>query len=323
VDVGAQIARKWYDEDGVRAVIDVPNSAIGIAVHNLAREKGRIALLAGTLASDVTNQLCSPNTVQLALDTYAMGTILARSLIADGAKTWFFVTADFAFGSALQADATAAIVKGGGKVLGEAKHPINNSDFSSFLLTAQASGADVIAFANSAGDTANSLKQAGEFGMLGGKQKIAVFLMYETNIQALGLAMAQGVYAPIWTYWDTDDTTRAWSRQFFSRIKAMPTAAQTGSYSGTLHYLKAVRAAGTDATPAVMEAMRAMPIEDAFIRGGRLRADGRVLKDVWLGRIKSPSQSKADWDFIEILRTIPADQAFRPASESKCQALRI
>jgi branched-chain amino acid transport system substrate-binding protein len=322
VDVGAQIARKWFDEDDVRAIIDVPNSAIGISVHNLAREKDRIALLSGTFSSDVTNQLCSPNTVQFGLDTYAMGTSLARSLMADGAKSWFFITADFAFGAALRADATAAIVAGGGRVVGEAKHPVNTSDFSSFLLTAQASGADVIAFANSAGDTANSLKQAAEFGLLAGRQKIAVFLMFDTNIKALGLGMIQGTYAPIWTYWDTDDRTRAWSQQFFARIKAMPTSSQTGCYSGTLHYLKSVAAAGGGDTGAVMEKMRALPIYDAFIRDGRLRADGRVLKNVALGRVKTPAQSKGDWDFIEILQEIPADRAFRPASESQCILLR-
>ena len=218
VDVGTQIARKWFDEDGVLAIIDVPNSAIGIGVHNLARDKGRIALLAGTFASDVTNQLCSPNTVQMGLDTYAMGHVLARSLLADGARTWFFITADFAFGAALQADATDAIVKGGGTVVGAAKHPPITSDFSSFLLEAQSSGADVIAFANSAGDTTNSLKQAAEFGLVGGKQKLAVFLMFETVIKTVGLQATQGVYAPIWSYWDTDDRTRAWSKAFFGKI---------------------------------------------------------------------------------------------------------
>jgi branched-chain amino acid transport system substrate-binding protein len=251
-----------------------------------------------------------------------MGTSLVRSLAREGAKTWFFLTADFAFGTALQADATAAILAGGGKVLGAAKHPVNTRDFSSFLLTAQASGADVIGFANSAGDTANSLKQASEFGMLTGRQRIAVFLMFDTNIKAIGLGATQGTYAPIWSYWDTDERTRAWSKAFFSRIRAMPTSAQSGCYSATLHYLKAVRAAGTDETAAVMGAMRALPIEDAFIRGGRLRADGRVLKDLMLGRVKSPAASRGEWDFIEILQTIPAEQAFRPAAESRCPALR-
>ncbi len=322
VDVGTQIARKWFDEDGVQAIIDVPNSAIGIGVHNLAREKGRIALLAGTFASDVTNQLCSPNTVQMGLDTYAMGHVLAKSLLAEGAKTWFFITADFAFGAALQADATEAILKGGGKVVGAVKHPLMASDYSSFLLEAQNSGADVIAFANSAGDTTSSLKQAAEFGLVGGKQKLAVFLMFETNIKAVGLQATQGVYAPIWSYWDTDDRTRAWSQAFFGKIGAMPTVAQTGSYSGTLHYLKAVAASGSADTQTVMQTMRKLPVEDAFVRNGRLRADGRVVKDIALGRIKSPAQSTRDWDFIEILKTVPGDESFRPVSESRCALLR-
>ena len=322
VDIGTQIARKWFDEDGVQAVVDVPNSAIGIGVHNLARDKGRIALLAGTYASDVTNQLCSPNTVQMGLDTYAMGHVLAQSLLAEGAKTWFFITADFAFGAALQADATDAITRGGGTVVGAVKPPLMASDFSSFLLQAQASGADVIAFANSAGDTTNSLKQAAEFGLVGGKQKLGVFLMFETNIKAVGLQATQGTYAPLWSYWDTDDKTRAWSKAFFAKIGAMPTQAQTGSYSGTLHYLKAVAAAGTTDTAAVMDKMRSLPIDDAFIRNGRLRADGRVVKDLALGRVKTPAQSTGDWDFIEIVKTIPGDQCFRPASESRCTLLR-
>ncbi len=322
VDLGVQIARKWFDEDGVRAVIDVPNSAIGIGVHNLARDKDRIALLSGTFSSDVTNALCSPNTAQFGLDTYAMGSVLATALLADGARSWFFITADFAFGTALEADATVAVRKGGGTVLGSIKHPIATSDFSSYLLQAQSSGADVIAFANSAGDTVNSIKQAAEFGLVGGRQKLAALLMFETNIHAIGLAAAGGVYATIWSYWDTDDMTRSWSRQFFSKVGAMPTMAQTGSYSGTLHYLKAVQAAGTLDTAAVMDRMRALPVEDAFVRGGVLRADGRVVKDVALGRIKTPTESKREWDYVALLRAVPGSQAFRPVADSRCPLLR-
>ena len=322
VDIGTEIARKWFDQDGVLAIIDVPNSAIGIGVHNLARDKNRIALLGGTFSSDVTNTLCSPNTAQFGLDTYAMGNVLATALRADGALSWFFITADFAFGTALQADATAAIQKGGGTVLGSVRHPVATTDFSSYLLQAQSSGADVIAFANSAGDTVNSIKQAAEFGLTGGRQKLAALLMFETNIHAIGLQAAGGVYAAVWSYWDTDDRTRAWSRRFFQRIGAMPTMAQTGSYSGTLHYLKAVQAAGTFDTSAVMDRMRALPVEDTFVRNGVLRADGRVVKDVWLGRIKTASESKAEWDYVELLQTVPGSQAFRSVADSRCPLLR-
>lgn len=322
VDVGTQIARKWFDQDGVLAIIDVPNSAIGIGVHNLARDKDRIALLGGTFSSDVTNTLCSPNTAQFGLDTYAMGNVLATALRADGARSWFFITADFAFGTALQADATAAIQKGGGTVLGSVRHPIATTDFSSYLLQAQSSGADVIAFANSAGDTVNSIKQAAEFGLTGGKQKLAALLMFETNVHAIGLQAAGGVYAAVWSYWDADDQTRAWSRHFLQKVGAMPTMAQTGSYSGTLHYLKAVQAAGTLDTLAVMDRMRALPVEDTFVRNGVLRADGRVVKDVWLGRIKTASESKGEWDYVELLQAVPGSQAFRPVADSRCPLLR-
>lgn len=322
VDLGTQIARKWFDEDNVQAIVDVPNSAIGIGVHTLARERNRIALLAGTFASDVSNQLCSNNTVQIGLDTFAMGHVVARALLAGGAKTWFFVTADFAFGNALQADATDAIEAGGGKVLGSVKHPLMASDFSSFLLAAQNSGADVIAFANSAGDTVNSLKQAAEFGLGGDKQKIAVFLMFDTNIKALGLPVAQGTFAPIWSYWDADDRSRHWSRAFQKAVGTMPTLAQTGSYSGVLHYLKAVQQAGTIEAGPVMAAMRAMAVDDAFVRNGRVRPDGKMVKDISLGQVKTPAQSKEEWDFIRLLATVPADQAFRSAAASRCPAMR-
>jgi branched-chain amino acid transport system substrate-binding protein len=318
VDIGSQIARKWFDEDGVLAIADVPNSAIGIAVHNLARDKRGIALLSGTFSSDVTNQLCSPFTAQFALDTYSLANVAAAAISAEGARSWFFITADFAFGHALEADATAAITKLGGTVLGSVKHPVNNPDFSSFLVRAQASKADVIAIANSASDTVNCIKQAAEFGLVGGPQKIAALLLFLSDIHAVGLKVAQGIYCTTGAYWDLDDRSRAWAAEFYQKLNAMPTDTQAGTYSSVLHYLQAMRAAGIDNPEAVMAKMRELPIDDAFIRGGKLRADGRVIEDLYLTRVKTPSQSTRPWDYLSIQRKIAGDNAFRPLADSKC-----
>jgi branched-chain amino acid transport system substrate-binding protein len=318
VDIGSQIARKWFDEDGVHAIADVPNSAVGMAVHNLARDKRGIALLSGTFSSDVTNQLCSPFTAQFALDTYSLANVAASAITAEGARSWFFITADFAFGHALEADATAAITKLGGKILGSVKHPVNNPDFSSFLVRAQASKADVIAIANSAGDTVNCIKQAAEFGIVGSQQKMAALLLFISDIHSVGLKVAQGIYCTTGAYWDLDDKTRAWGAEFYKKANAMPTDTQAGTYSGILHYLKAMRAAGTDNPEAVMAKMRELPIEDAFIRGGKLRPDGRVIEDLYLTRVKTPEQSKQPWDYLSIQRKIGGENAFRPVSDSKC-----
>jgi branched-chain amino acid transport system substrate-binding protein len=321
-DVGLQIVNNWFDNGKVDAVADIPNSGIAIAVHNLVRQRNKIALLSGPGASSLTDELCSPNTVHFTYDTYALSKVTASAVIREGGKSWFFITADYAFGQQLEKDATRFIDALGGKVLGGVRHPTNTADFSSFILQAQNSSADVVAFANAGQDTDNSIKQAGEFGLVRGGQKLVGLLMFETDIHAVGLAAAQGTYMTTASYWNVDDKTRAWSRRFFERTRIMPTMIHTGVYGSVLHYLKAIQAAGTDDPAKVMEKMRELPIEDTFVHKGRLREDGRVIRDMYLARVKKPSESKEPWDYLDIVSTIKGDDAFRPLAESKCPLLR-
>jgi branched-chain amino acid transport system substrate-binding protein len=299
-DVGSEIARDWFGDQNVHSIIDVPNSSIGIAVHNLARDKNRIALLSRTFVSETTGRLSSLNTAQFALETYALGGVTASALMADGARSFFFVTADFAFGHSRQAETSAAVLAGGGRIIGSVVHPPGTTEFASYLLQAQSSGADVIAFANSAADTVNSIKQAAEFGVMASRQKVAALLLFETDIHAIGLQTTQGVYAALATCWDLDDRTRALSHRFFEVVKAMPTMTQTGSYSGALHYLRSVSVAGTDQPKAVIQKMRELPIDDAFLRGAWLRADGRVIEDAFLAQVKKQAESSGSWDLLRI-----------------------
>lgn len=321
-DVGVQIARNWFDAGKVDAVVDIPNSAIAIAVHNLARDRNRIALLSGPGASTLTDELCSPNTVHFTYDTYALSKVTASAVVAGGGKSWFFITADYAFGNQLEQDATRFIKASGGTVLGSVRHPTNTADFSSFALQAQSSKAEVVAFANAGQDTDNSIKQAGEFGLVKGGQKLVGLLMFDTDVHAIGLEAAQGTYLTTASYWNMDDKTRAWSKKFFERTKVMPTMIQTGVYGSVLHYLKAIKAAGTDDPAQVMAKMRELPIEDTFVHGGKLREDGRVIRDMYLARVKKPSESKEPWDYLDIVKTVKGDDAFRPVSESKCSLLK-
>lgn len=321
-DVGVQIARNWFDAGKVDAIADIPNSAIAIAVHNLARERNRIALLSGPGASSITDDLCSPNTVQFTYDTYALSKVTASAVIAEGGKSWFFITADYAFGNQLEQDATRFIKAAGGTVRGSVRHPTNTADFSSFALQAQSSKAEVVAFANAGQDTDNSIKQSGEFGLVKGGQKLVGLLMFDTDVHAIGLEAAQGTYLTTASYWNMDDKTRAWSKKFFARTNVMPTMIQTGVYGSVLHYLKAIKAAGTDDPAKVMAAMRELPIEDTFVHGGKLREDGRVIRDMYLARVKKPSESKEPWDYLDIVKTVKGEDAFRPVSESKCPLLK-
>jgi branched-chain amino acid transport system substrate-binding protein len=321
-DVGIQIARNWFDAGKVDAVVDIPNSAIAIAVHNLAKERNRIALLSGPGASTLTDELCSPNTVHFTYDTYALSKVTASAVVAGGGKSWFFITADYAFGNQLEQDATRFIKASGGTVLGSVRHPTNTADFSSFALQAQSSKAEVVAFANAGQDTDNSIKQSGEFGLVKGGQKLVGLLMFDTDVHAIGLEAAQGTYLTTASYWNMDEKTRAWSKKFFERTKVMPTMIQTGVYGSVLHYLKAIKAAGTDDPAKVMAKMRELPIEDTFVHGGKLREDGRVIRDMYLARVKKPSESKEPWDYLDIVKTVKGDDAFRPVSESKCPLLK-
>ncbi|OYU88600.1 MAG: ABC transporter permease [Bradyrhizobiaceae bacterium PARB1] len=321
-DVGVQIARNWFDNGKVDAVVDIPNSAIAIAVHNLARERNRIALLSGPGSSALTDELCSPNTVQFTYDTYALSKVTASAVVAEGGKSWYFITADYAFGSQLENDATRFIKASGGTVVGGVRHPTNTADFSSFALQAQNSKANVVAFANAGQDTDNSIKQAGEFGLVKGGQKLVGLLMFDTDVHAIGLDAAQGTYLTTASYWNMDDRTRAWSKKFFAKTNVMPTMIQTGVYGSVLHYLKAIKAAGTDDPAKVMAKMRELPIEDTFVHGGKLREDGRVIRDMYLAKVKKPSESKEPWDYLDIVKTVKGEDAYRPVSESKCPLLK-
>jgi branched-chain amino acid transport system substrate-binding protein len=321
-DVGTQIVRDWFDNGKVDAVADIPNSGVAIAVHNMVRERNKIALLSGPGASSLTNELCSPNTVHFTYDTYALSKVTASAVIKEGGKSWFFVTADYAFGHQLEADATHFIKEQGGAVLGSVRHPTNTADFSSFALQAQSSMADVVAFANAGQDTDNAIKQSGEFGLVQGRQKLVGLLMFDTDVHAIGLQSAQGTYMTTASYWNMDDNTRVWSRKFYERAKVMPTMIHTGVYGSVLHYLKAIRASGTDDPAKVMAKMRELPIEDVFVHGGKLREDGRVIRNMYLAKVKTPTQSKEPWDYLEIVKTAKGEDAFRPVAESKCPLLR-
>ena len=321
-DVGVQIARNWFDNGKVDAVVDIPNSAIAIAVHNLARERNRIALLSGPGSSALTDELRSPNTVQFTYDTYALSKVTASAVIAEGGKSWYFITADYAFGSQLENDATRFIKASGGTVVGGVRHPTNTADFSSFALQAQNSKANVVAFANAGQDTDNSIKQAGEFGLVKGGQKLVGLLMFDTDVHAIGLDAAQGTYLTTASYWNMNEKTRAWSKKFFAKTNVMPTMIQTGVYGAVLHYLKGIAAAGTDDSAKVMAKMRELPIEDTFVHGGKLREDGRVIRDMYLAKVKKPSESKEPWDYLDIVKTVKGEDAYRPVSESKCPLLK-
>jgi branched-chain amino acid transport system substrate-binding protein len=321
-DVGVQIAREWFDNGKVDAVVDIPNSGIAIAVHNMAKERNKIALLSGPGASSLTNELCSPNTVHFTYDTYALSKVTTSAVLAEGGKSWFFVTADYAFGHQLEKDATDFIKQLGGTVLGGVRHPTNTADFSSFALQAQNSKANVVAFANAGQDTDNAIKQSGEFGLVQGGQKLVGLLMFDTDVHAIGLQGAQGTYMTTASYWNMNDKTRAWSKKFFAKTNVMPTMIQTGVYGSVLHYLKAIKAAGTDDSAKVMAKMRELPIVDTLVDGGKLRAFGRVIRDMFLARVKNPSESKEPWDYLDIVKTVKGEDAFRPVSESKCPLLK-
>lgn len=319
-EIGANIARRWFDRDGVLMITDLTNSAVALAVQNVAKEKKRIDLVTSTATTALTNEACSPYGVHWTFDSYALSVGTAKTLVQQGGKTWYFITADYTFGYNLQDNATRVITALGGKVLGTAKAPLNTTDFSSQLLEAQSSGAEVIGLANSGADTANSVKQAAEFRITK-KQKLAAFLPFITDIKAMGLDNAQGLVLTTAFYWDMDNGKRAWSERFFKRNGTMPTQVHAGTYSAVLHYLKAVKAAGSTDADAVMEKMRALPVDDVAFKG-TIRADGQMIHDMYLAEVKTPAESKRDWDFYKIIKTIPGDQAFTPAAESKCPLLR-
>ncbi len=322
-DIGVAIARRWLDVEGVDMIVDVPNSAVALGVADIVREKNRVFIGSGAGTAALTGAKCSPNTVHWTYDTWANGHALARGVLEAGGKTWFFITADYAFGHDLEKQATDEVLASGGKVIGTVRHPIGNSDFSSYLLQAQASGAQVVALANAGGDTVNTIKQAAEFN-LRAKQRLVSLIFDLQAVPALGLKAAQGLTAINAFYWDMNDQTHEWSRRYQARHpkKMMPNHMQAGVYSGTLHYLKAVEKVGSASDgKAVVDAMKAMPTNDPLFGTGKIRADGRKLHPMYLLEVKTPEESKSEWDVFKVVGTIPADKAFRPLEEGGCPLL--
>ena len=316
-DVGAQKAREWFDQQGVDMITDALNSAVAIAVSKVAGEKKRVLIDVGAASTRLTNEDCNPYTVHYAYDTYALANGTGNAIVKQGGKSWFFLTADYAFGHSLEKDTAEVVKAGGGTVAGTVRHPLNASDFSSFLLQAQSSKAQIVGLANAGGDTINSIKAANEFGITK-NQKLAGLLVFITDIHALGLNTTQGMYLTDGWYWDKDEETRKFGRRFFEKMKKMPTMIHAGVYSATLTYLKAIQATGTDNADAVMAQMKKMKINDVFAKNGYVRADGRMVHDMYLMEVKKPSESKYPWDYYNIKATIPAEQAFQPLALSRC-----
>ncbi len=321
-DVGAGIARRWFDTEGVDVIVGVPNSSVALAIQSIAKDKKRLVLYSGAGTTALTNEQCSPYGVHWTYDTYGVSRGTASAVVKSGGDTWFIVASDYAFGHQLQKDTTDVVEANGGKVLGAVRHPLNSGDFASYLLQAQASGAKVIGLANAGGDTTNAIKQAGEFGLTQAGQSLAALLLFINDVHSLGLKTAQGTYLTVASYWDMDDATRAWSKKFKDRVGAMPSMLQAGVYGSVVHYLKAVKAAGTDDADKVMAEMRKTPINDVFTRDAYIREDGRVVRDMYLAKVKSPAESKYDWDYFEIVRKIPAAEIVWPLSESKCPLVK-
>ena len=317
-DIGVAIARRWFEAGNVDMAIGFDNSAVALAVEQLAAEKNRIAIAGAVGSTAFTGKSCTPTEASWVHDSYALTTSLAKSIVAEGLDTWFFITVDYAFGHSLEADATSAVRAAGGKVLGSVRHPLNTSDFGSYLLQAQASGAKVVAFANSGGDMINAIKQGNEFG-LAKKQTMVSLLVFISDVHSMELQAAQGLKFVTAFYWDRNEETRAWSKRFFERHGRMPTMAQAGTYSAVRHYLRAIEAAGTDEARAMMVQMRALPVNDFYTTNGRVREDGRMVHDMYFAEVKKPSESTKPWDYFKILGVIPGDQAFRALADSGCQ----
>jgi branched-chain amino acid transport system substrate-binding protein len=322
-DLSANIARDMLDNQGVEAIIDVAASATALAASEIARARNKIIIFNGPGSIRLSNEACGPYTVHYVFDTYAQANVTGLATVKSGLDTWFFLTADYAFGADLEKDTTAVVTKAGGKVLGSVKHPLNSSDFSSFLLQAQSSKAKVVGLANAGGDTITAIKQAAEFGLTrSGGQKLSPLLAFISDIDSVGLDTAQGLILAEAFYWDLNDETRAFTKRFQERTKRVPTSAQAGVYSSVLHYLKAVKAAGTTDSAPVMKLMKDAPINDMFAKNGRIREDGRMVHDMYLFEVKKPSESKGRWDDYKLLATVPAEQAFQPLEASRCPLVK-
>ena len=323
-DVGSTIARQWFDVDKVDVIVDVPNSAVALAVNTITKEKNKVFVVSGAATSDLSGKACTPNTVHWTYDTWALANGTGKAIVKTGGDSWFFLTADYAFGHALERDTEAVVLAGGGKVLGKVRHPLNSSDFSSFLLQAQASKAKIIGLANAGGDTTNAIKQAAEFGIVKGGQNLAGLLVFVTDVHALGLPVAQGLIFTETFYWDLNDASRAFAKRFAPQFKGnMPSMVQAGVYSGVLHYLKAVESLKSDADGAkVVAKMKELPTDDPLFGKGSIRADGRKIHPAYLVEVKKPDESKGAWDYYKVRATIPAEEAFRPLDKGECPLIK-
>jgi branched-chain amino acid transport system substrate-binding protein len=322
-DIGSAVARQWYDADKVDVIVDVPNSGVALAVNQITRDKGKAFLVSGAASSDLTGKACSPNTIHWTYDTWALANGTGNAIVKTGGDSWFFITADYAFGLALERDVEAVVLKNGGKVLGRVRHPLNTADFSSFLLQAQASKAKIIGLANAGGDTTNAIKQAAEFGLVKGGQNLAGLLVFITDVHALGLPTAQGLIFTETFYWDMNDKTRAFAKKFADRNRGIhPTMIHAGVYASVLHYLKAVETLKSDEGTKVIEKMKATPTDDPLFGKGSIRADGRKIHPAYLFEVKKPNESKGPWDYYKLRATIPAEQAFRPVDQGDCPLVK-
>ena len=322
-DVGSAVARQWYDTDKVDVIVDTPNSGVALAVNQITRDKGKAFLVSGAATSDLTGKACSPNTIHWTYDTWMLANGTGSAIVKTGGDSWFFLTADYAFGHALERDTEAVVAKMGGKTVGKVRHPLNTQDFSSFLLQAQSSKAKIIGLANAGGDTTNSIKQAAEFGIVKGGQNLAGMLVFLTDIHALGLPTAQGLIFTETFYWDLNDQTRAFAKRFSALDKGIhPTMVHAGVYSAVTHYLKAVEALKSDDGTKVIAQMKATPTDDPLFGKGSIRADGRKIHPAYLVEVKKPAESKGPWDYYKVRTTIPADQAFRPMADGGCPLVK-
>ena len=322
-DIGSQIARKWYDSDGVDVIVDVPTSSVALAIAGVTKDKGKAFLVSGAASADLTGKSCNANTIHWTYDTWNLANGTGSAIVKTGGDSWFFLTADYAFGHALERDTEAVVLKNGGKVLGKVRHPFPGTDFSSFLLQAQGSKAKIIGLANAGGDTINSIKQASEFGIVKGGQNLAGLLVFISDVHALGLDKAQGlIFTETW-YWDLNDQTRAFAKRFAPQNGGKyPTMVHAGVYSAVLHYLKAVAAIKSDDGTKVVEQMKKTPTDDPLFGKGTIRADGRKIHPAYLVEVKKPSESKGPYDYYKIRATIPADQAFRPLDAGDCPLVK-
>jgi len=320
-DVGANKAREWFDTQQVDLIVDVPNSGVALAVSKVANEKHKLFMVDNAGSSRLTNEDCNPYTIHYVYDTYATGGVTGRAVVQHGGNTWFFITADYAFGKSLQEDTTRAVNAAGGKVLGSVLHPLNAPDFSSYLLQAQSSGAKVIGLANAGGDTINAIKTAAEFGV-SKKQTMAGLLVFVTDIHSLTLQVTQGMYVAEGWYWDMNDDTRRLGKKYFAKMNKMPTMSQAGVYSSVLQYLKAVQATGTDDADTIVKKLRDTTLNDDFVKNGKIRIDNRMVHEFYLFQVKSPSESKYPWDYYKLIAKIPGDQAFQSLADSRCPLIK-